>query len=166
VENSLREARKSLARIDCALAGSESGGPAVQVVVKRRPSFPVASIRAKLKHYADIETFECQLLREVPVECRADVRGVLWHRCADSGSLEGEPFIALKRPVPRRSVYDIKELPSATVAAAYSGPEEASAERVYQSIREWMAAGRYRLAGPKREIYLEGMLEIQFPLGA
>jgi effector-binding domain-containing protein len=89
---------------------------------------------------------------------------VLWHRCADSGSLEGEPFIALKQPVPTRSVYDVKQLPSATLACAYSASDEHRAEQGYDAIRRWMNIRGYRLAGPKRELYLDQMLEIQFPL--
>ena len=72
-------------------------------------------------------------------------------------------LVALKRPLPRRSVYDIKELPAITAAAAYSGLDDESAEQAYNSIRRWMEAGGYRLAGPKREIYLDNLLEIQFP---
>jgi len=58
------------------------------VVVKNRPDTVIASVRAKVKNYADILRFEQELI--------GDLRGVLWHRCADSGSLEGEPFVALK----------------------------------------------------------------------
>jgi effector-binding domain-containing protein len=93
-----------------------------------------------------------------------ELRGVLWHRCADSGSLEGEPFVSLKHKVPFRSFYDVKQLPAATVACAYSGLDDDSAEQGYSAIRKWMNVRGYELAGPKREIYLDQMLEIQFPL--
>jgi effector-binding domain-containing protein len=87
-----------------------------------------------------------------------------WHSCADSGSLEEEPFVALKQKLPRRSFYDAKQLPAATVACAYSGLDDDSAEQAYGATRKWMNVRSYRLAGPKREIYLDQMLEVQFPL--
>jgi hypothetical protein len=37
-------------------------------------------------------------------------------------------------------------------------------ERAYAAIRRWMIVRGYRLAGPKRELNLGQMLEIQFPL--
>jgi effector-binding domain-containing protein len=79
-------------------------------------------------------------------------------------SLEGEPFVGLKGKVPFRSFYDVKQLPAATVACAYSGLDDESAEQGYEAIRKWMDVRGYQLAGPKREIYLDQMLEIQFPL--
>ena len=103
------------------------------------------------------------LLRELPEQACAGLRGVLWHRCEDSGGLEGEPFVALKQRVPARSVYELKQLPPATLACAYSGHEDESWERAYAAIRKWMSIRGYTLAGPKREVYLDQLLEIQFP---
>jgi effector-binding domain-containing protein len=83
---------------------------------------------------------------------------------AHSLKLEGEAFVALRRPVPRSSAYNLTQLPSTTLACAYSPSDDAGSERVYDAIRKWMTVRGYRLAGPKREIYRPGMLEIQFPL--
>jgi hypothetical protein len=47
---------------------------------------------------------------------------------------------------------------------AASGLDDDSPEDCYNAIRKWMNVGDYQLAGPKREIYLDQMLEIQFPL--
>jgi effector-binding domain-containing protein len=115
-------------------------------------------------NYVDIVAFEQELLSGLPPESIGNLRGVLWHRCADSDSLEGEPFVALKRKVPFRSFYDVKELPAATVASTYCGSDDDSAEHVYNALRKWMNVTNDQLAGPKREIYLDQMLEIQFPL--
>jgi effector-binding domain-containing protein len=57
-----------------------------------------------------------------------------------------------------------EQLPAATVACAYSGLDDDSSEQSYNAIRKWMSVRGYQLAGPKREIYLDQMLEIQFPL--
>ena len=93
-----------------------------------------------------------------------NVRGVLWHRRADSGSLEAEPFVTLKKPIPPKVGCERKHLPEATLACAYSGLGHESSEQAYAVIRRWMNVRGYRLAGPKREIYLGQTLEIQFPL--
>jgi len=59
---------------------------------------------------------------------------------------------------------DLKQLPEATLACAYSGLDDESAEQAYAAIRKWMSVRGYRLAGPKRELNLGQVLEIQFPL--
>jgi DNA-binding transcriptional MerR regulator len=164
VENSIQTASQSLQCIDAVLAELDSVKRPIPVVVKRRPDIPIASVRAKVKNYEEILRFEQELLNDLPGRSIGDLRGVLWHRCADSGSLEGEPFVALKHKVPFRSFYDVKQLPAATVACAYAGLDDDTAEQSYDAIRKWMNLRNYQLAGPKREIYLDQMLEIQFPL--
>lgn len=164
IEQSIRAATQSLTSIDAALAELGEGQCAPPIFVKRGPAFPIASLRVRIKSYDDVARFEEQLRSAVPVGCAGSVRGVLWHRCADSGTLEAEPFVALKREVPTRVACDVRQLPEATLACAYSGLDEESAEQSYMAIRKWMIARGYRLAGPKRELYHGGILEIQFPL--
>jgi effector-binding domain-containing protein len=130
----------------------------------RRPAVRIASIRVKLRNYAEVARFEAELSDALPPECVGPLRGVLWHRCADSGSLEAEPFVELKKRASLRGPYEMKGLPQATLACAYSGMGDESAEQAYVAVRRWMQIRGYRLAGPKREIYLQNMLEIQFPL--
>jgi effector-binding domain-containing protein len=164
VAQSIQAATESLHWIDAALNELDQSEQPISVVVKPHPTVLIAAIRSKLQTYSEIERLEQKLFAEVPDQSRGDLRGVLWHRCADSDYLEGEAFVALRQRVPRRGVYDLRQLPSATLACAYSPSDDAGSERVYDAIRKWMTVRGYRLAGPKREIYLHGMLEIQFPL--
>jgi DNA-binding transcriptional MerR regulator len=164
MEHSIQTATQSLNWINSALRELEENDHPIPVVVKRRQAVSVATIRSKVKTYAEVERFERQLLSELPEPAVGDFRGVLWHRCADSGSLEAEPFIALKQRVAPRGAYELKQLAPATLACAYSQTDDASAEQAYAAIRKWMSVRGYRLAGPKREIYLDQLLEIQFPL--
>ena len=164
VEQSIETAKRSLNCINAALGEIDKSQLLVPVTVKRRPAVLVASIRSQLRTYSGVEALERKLLAEVPSQSRGDLRGVLWHRCADSGCLEGEAFVALRERLPRRDSYDLRQLPSATVACAYSSLDDDSAERSYSAIQTWMNARGYRLSGPKREIYLDELLEIQFPL--
>ena len=163
LQQSMETARQSLKWVDAALREVERKEKPIPVVVKHRPSLWIASVRAKVEKYADIARFEQELWQALPPQAMADVRGVLWHRCADSGFLEGEPFVTLKERVPARSFYDLKQLPAATLACAYAA-EDDDGERTYQTLRRWMSVRGYRLSGPKREIYLPPMLEIQFPI--
>jgi len=142
------------------------GVRALPVVLKRRPAMPVASVRSKVSSYEEIDRFEEMLLRSVPRAAMAETRGVLWHRCADSGSLEGEPFLELTRRLPSAGGYNLRELPAATLACAYSKTDNDSAEMAYDAIRRWIDCRGYKVVGPKREIYLDGALEIQFPVNA
>jgi DNA-binding transcriptional MerR regulator len=164
IEQSIQTAAQSLKCIDAALVQLNASKTPISVVVKQRPAIAVASIRTQVESYADILPFEQELLKVLPPRSIGNLRGVLWHRCADSGSLEGEPFVELKHKVPIRSFYNVKQLPAATVACAYCGSDDHSAEQGYHAIQEWMNVRGYQVAGPKREIYLDQMLEIQFPL--
>ena len=164
IEQSIEAAGQTLKSINLALDELKGEGRPVPVVVKRLPSVLVASIRAKVNSYLEILRFEEELLTSLPVQCIGELRGVLWHRCADSGGLEGEPFVALTHKVSARSFYEVKQLPASTVACAYSGLDDESAERSYRAIRKWMDVRGYQLAGPKREISRGSILEIQFPL--
>ena len=164
VQQSIQVATQSLGWIDAALHELDEPETPVSVIVKRQPAVLIASIRSKVQAYSEIERYEQELSEMVPEESRDSLRGILWHRCADSDYLEGEAFVALRGQVPRPNGYDVTQLPPATLACAYSPLDDAGAERVYHSIRRWMNVRGYRLDGPKREIYRAGMLEIQFPL--
>lgn len=164
IEDSIQTATQSLNWTNAALDELDKGQSPISVIVKRRPAVRIASIRVKLMNYAEVARFENEMSDALPPECVGTLRGVLWHRCADSGSLEAEPFVELKKQAPLRGAYEMKELPQATLACAYSGIGDESAEQAYVAVRRWMQIRGYRLAGPKREIYLQNMLEIQFPL--
>jgi DNA-binding transcriptional MerR regulator len=166
VEQSIQTARQSLNWINASLNELDKGQSPISVIVKRRPAVRVASVRIMLRNYAEVARFESELSAALPPGCVGTLRGVLWHRCADSGSLEAEPFIELKKRAPLRPPYEMKEIPQATLACAYSGIGDESAEQAYVAVRRWMQIRGYRLAGPKREIYLQNMLEIQFPLAS
>jgi DNA-binding transcriptional MerR regulator len=164
IEASLQTATQSLNWINAELDELDRGRSPISVIVKRRPAVRVASIRVKLGNYREVVRFENELSDAVPAECVGALRGVLWHRCADSGSLEAEPFVELKKRVALRGACEMRQLPEATLACAYSGNGDESAEQAYVAVRRWMQMRGYRVVGPKREIYLQNMLEIQFPL--
>lgn len=164
IENSIQTATQSLNWINAALDELDKGQSPLSIIVKRRPAIRIASIRVTLRNYAEVTKFEKELSDALPPECVGALRGVLWHRCADSGSIEAEPFLELKKRTPLRGLYDMNELPRATLACAYSGAADENADEAYLAVRRWMQIRGYRLAGPKREIYLQNMLEIQFPL--
>jgi DNA-binding transcriptional MerR regulator len=163
IEQSIQTATQSLNWINAALDEVAEERP-VAVVVKRRPAIPIACFRVTVKNYAEVPRFEEELTSALPQQCLGRPRGVLWHRCADSGTLEAEPFVALKQRAPAWVSVDLKHLPAATLACAYSGLDDESAERAYSAIRKWMNLRGYRLAGPKRELNHGERLEIQFPL--
>lgn len=164
IEQSIQAATQTLHCVNAALDELDTCRRPIPVVVKHLRAIPVASVRANVKSYTQILRFEQELLDALPEHCIGDLRGVLWHRCADSGALEGEPFVALKHKVPSRSYYDVKQLPATTAACAYSPLDDRSAEQTYDAIRKWMSVRGYQVDGPKREISLGQMLEIQFPL--
>lgn len=166
MEQAIVRTRQSLHWVNAALRELEDSSSTVSVVVKQRSAIPVASLRGEGRHYCDILPLEQELLDCVPMERRGATRGILWHRCADAGVIDGEPFVELKTLARSATSYDIKQLPSATLACAYSAVDDEAAEQAYDALRRWMKRRGYRLAGAKREIYLGQMLEIQFPIQA
>ena len=74
------------------------------------------------------------------------VRGVLWRRCTGSDSLEAEPFTAIRLEPPRRSFYDLKDLPPVMAACAFSSTDDTSGEQAYGAIRSWMSTRGFTLA--------------------
>lgn len=163
-ELSMDAARRSLTWIDDALNETETDRE-VAVVLKHRPAVRVASVRAQARSYAEIGELELTLQRAVMPAFIGDVRGVLWHRCAASGAIEGEPFVEIGPRVRPCGDYAVKELPSCTMAIAYCEPTDRDAERVYDAMSRWLHLHRFQLAGPKREIYMGQILEVQFPVG-
>lgn len=167
-QHTIERAMQSLNNIEAALEQeidqSAAWTRAIPVLIKRRPSMRVASLRAQIKNPADVLPFERELFGALPSESLGTVRGVLWQRCARSGLLIAEPFAEIRHDLPRRSFYDLRDLPPIMAACAFSTDDDAAAEQAYRAINAWMATRGFALAGPKREIYLDHMLEIQFPL--
>jgi DNA-binding transcriptional MerR regulator len=163
-QRSIRIAQRSLTWIDAALDDSDTADRCASIVLKRRPAMRVASVRSQLTRYSEIVSIERELLQAIYPQFTGDSQGVLWHRCADSGAIEGEPFVQVSGNAPRSQVYDLKELPSTTVASTVCECDDSAAERAYESVARWLSLHDYQLAGPKREIYVGKILEIQFPV--
>jgi DNA-binding transcriptional MerR regulator len=159
------EARRSLAWIEGALQELELPSPLHATITYCGP-VKVASVRTDVKNYADIQQHE-KLLWEIAAPLlEGGMRGVLWHRCADGGLLEGEPFVEVKKGTVSPAAYEIKELPGAHVARAFSSLDDDEAEDTYVGLGRWIRARGYRLAAARREIYRGNLLEIQYPLQA
>jgi hypothetical protein len=161
---SLASTRRSLDWIELEL---EDAGPAIgetPIVLKERRAVRIASIRARLGSYAEITAMERDLARALRPALAGELRGVLWHRCEASGSIEGEPFVEVRGRTPRGAGFELRQLPCAHVASAYCESDDAAAVRTYDAIDRWIHRHALRLNGPKREIYVGPLLEIQFPV--
>ena len=157
------EARRSLAWIEGALQDLEQQSP-LHATIKYCAPVKIASVRVDLKCYADVHQHERSLWEAVAPRAKFRLRGVLWHRCADGGVLEGEPFVEVKSGTACPSSYQLKELPGTHVACAFSSLDDDEAEGTYVDLGRWIRARGYRLAGPRREIYRGQLLEIQYPV--
>jgi DNA-binding transcriptional MerR regulator len=157
------EARRSLAWIEGALQDLEVQSP-FYATIKYYAPVTIASVRADLKSYTDIHQHEKLLWEAVAPRPEGRLRGVLWHRCADGGLLEAEPFVEVKKGTVCPAAFQLKELPGAHVARAFSSFDDEEAEGTYVGLSRWIRARGYRLAGARREIYRGKLLEIQYPL--
>ena len=157
------EARRSLAWIEGVLEEHRTQST-LHATLTYCASVKIASVRTDVKDYAAIQPFEESLLKSVSSRPEGALRGVLWHRCADGGRLEGEPFVEVRKDSVRRASYEVKELPAAHVARAFSSLDDDEAENTYVGLSKWVRARGYRLAGARREIYRGKLLEIQYPV--
>ncbi|HTU68237.1 MAG TPA: MerR family transcriptional regulator [Steroidobacteraceae bacterium] len=156
--------RRSLDWIELELEDADHGDDPTTVVMQQHGEIRIASIRARLNSYDDIVPLERDLANALRPSIAGDTRGVLWHRCAASGTIEGEPFVELKGRAPRLGGYELKALPGARVATAWCEADDSAAIRAYDAIDRWIHRHALRLDGPKREIYRGRILEIQFPV--
>ncbi len=159
------EARRSLAWIEGALQELEEPSLLRATITYCAP-VKIASLRTDVRSYTDIQQYEKLLWEGVAARPEGGLRGVLWHRCADGGLLEGEPFVEVNKGAVGPAAYEFKELPGAHVVRAFSSLDDDEAEDTYVGLGKWIRARGYRLAAARREIYRGNLLEIQYPLAA
>jgi DNA-binding transcriptional MerR regulator/effector-binding domain-containing protein len=159
------EARRSLSWIEGTLQELALPSPLHATITYCAP-VKVASVRTDVKSYEHIQQYESVLWDAVAPTVQGGLRGVIWHRCADGGLLEAEPFIEVKKGRSGTGSYELKELPGVHVARAFSSLDDQEAEDTYIGLSRWICARGYRLAAPRREIYRGNLLEIQYPLEA
>jgi len=160
----LRTTRRTIEWLELALEDAMHAPPDIPIVLKLRGELRVASIRASLASYAEIVPVERELTRGLHPSLTGDARGVLWHRCEASGAIDGEPFVELRGQTVGGSGIVVRQLPAAHMASAYCESDDAAAVRTYDAIDRWIHRHSLRLDGPKREIYIGQLLEIQFPV--
>ena len=131
---SLADTERSLTLVNTAIEELETAEDLTPIVVRHQPPMRIASIRSIVAAYRDIEALEAALAHSVPPDVIGQTRGVLWHRCANSGTLEGEAFVELKRYIPSGRDYLVRNLPEITTACAYSSMEDAAAESTYSAL--------------------------------
>lgn len=161
---SMAETERSLSWVNSAIEELGTAEDLTPIVVRHQAPMRIASIRSVLPSYRDIEKLESDLTQSIPPDLIGQTRGVLWHRCESSGTLEGEAFVELKRYIPPSRGYTVSQLRETAAACAYSSTEDAAAESVYRALDRWLQARHHEVRGPKREIYHESTLEIQYPL--
>jgi DNA-binding transcriptional MerR regulator len=157
----LAATEQSLAWIEVELEDGGHGSGCAPVTLRRGREVPIASIRANMRSYSDVVSLERELLESLHPGLAGPMRGVLWHRCEASGAIEGEPFVELR---PAAAGCAGKSLPIAQVASSFCESDDDAAVRTYDALERWIHRRSLKLAGPKREIYVGPLLEIQFPV--
>jgi DNA-binding transcriptional MerR regulator len=123
----------------------------------------IGSMRAKLGAYTDAAELERELLSSLPASLPTLDNGVLWHHCADSGTLEAEAFVSIGSRVKLPGKITLRSLPALRVATVFCSNADETAERAYDDLRVWMKIHSQTLAGPKYEMEHDNILEIGFP---
>ncbi|OGO13032.1 MAG: transcriptional regulator [Chloroflexi bacterium RBG_13_66_10] len=155
----LDEGRERLARVEARLKQIEQEGkmPEYEVVVKNVEPQLVASVRDRLGSYGEIGRLFGELYGYLGPLGAAGLGASLWHDGEFKESdVDGEAIAFLSRPVPESGRVKVYELPGATVASLVHRGTYGSIDQAYAALMGWIEANGYRLAGPDREIYLEG----------
>lgn len=160
----LTASKRMLNWLELELEDVEQGIPETPVVLEKRGEMRIASIRSRLGDYAEVADVERDLARAVPGAVTGGLRGVLWHRCEAAGVIDGEAFLELRGRASPCAGLRLGHLPGAHVAAAWCESDDLAAVRTYDAIDRWIHRHELRLDGPKREIYVGPLLEIQFPV--
>lgn len=161
---SLYSTQRSLQWLEMAIEGADPASASIAITLNHQSRIKIASIRASLRSYDEIDEIERELHRAIAPRPIHTLRGVLWHRCEASGSIEGEAFIAATGNTTRCGSFEIRELPATTVATAYCELDDHAATHTYEALSRWIKQRNYTLSGAKREIHLGRILQIQFPI--
>jgi effector-binding domain-containing protein len=172
----LVEHQERLARVEARLANIEMEGkmPDYEVVIKKVEPALVASIRERLPSYSDIGRLLGELYAYLGPLGMAGVGASRWHDGEyKEADVDGEAIVFLERPVAGTGRVKVHELPACTMASTVHRGSYSSISRAYAALGKWIEANGYRIAGPDREIYLQGgqgqdeesyVTEIQFPV--
>jgi DNA-binding transcriptional MerR regulator len=163
--SSVSQGQALLRDIESRLAQLPTRSP---IQLRRLAVMRVASVRKRVTRAAEAEAILLELEERLHPAAAAR-RGILWHRCADAGVLDAEPFVeAASTRGAGGTAIKLTDLPAVTAACAPSADDEALAEVAYMSLRRWLPLHGYELTAAKREIVCwEGgirTLEIQFPV--
>ncbi len=172
----IKQDSRRLVQVQAHLSALEANPSVVSPRVLLRQTHPVwvVSLREKIHHYEEAERMFEEVERRV---CPANLsleRAALWHTCAHEGpTIDCEVLRFLKRPILVRGNLKTFQLPAMTVASMFHLGGDLTLDHAYRMLSAWLASNRFRLAGPKREIYwqeaqpddeVESLTEIQFPV--
>ena len=148
--------------------------PEYEVVIKNVEPALVASIRDRLASYGDVGRLFGELYAYLGPLGAAGLGAAVWHDGEyKETDVDGEAVAFLNRRVPESNRVRVYELPAAQVASVvHRGPYHAI-DQAYAALFQWLEANAYHVAGPDREIYLQGgtdpndasyVTEIQLPV--
>jgi DNA-binding transcriptional MerR regulator len=168
LERSIDRQSSQLAELEVLLARTEPLLPDSPIAVRQEPARWVASVRDCLSAPSEVSELFAELRRGLDRPSTGR-EGVLWHRCAEEGTLTAAAFVEVPRATRSRGRVSVFELPAVQVATVRTVDDDAAAELGYRALRHWMARERHVLQGPKREMAVPGQpgwLEIAFPFRA
>lgn len=180
VQQHVEEEQARLARVEWRLRQIEQEGKMSkqEVVIKKVPATTVASVREVIPSYSHIG----QLLGEIFAHLgrnRVNPLGPPLAIYYDEGYTEKDVDVEAVVPVdasaPGSERVKVRELPAVEEMACivHQGSYDNFTE-LYNQLMAWIEAHGYRIAGPNREIYIQGpgpdaepadyVTEIQFPV--
>lgn len=158
VEGQRRALREQRAMIDRRLAVLEARA-ARPFRIRRTAPVWIVTTRRCVETYAAAD----DVLRSLRADLAVDddtPSAAIWHCCRpDEGRIDCEAQVLFRRPKRGASA-----APSQLVVSyAHTGPDT-ELPAIYREMHRWSRAARYHLSGPLREVYWNGITEVQFPV--
>jgi predicted transcriptional regulator YdeE len=182
LERILQTEQARLARIETRLQQIEQEGvmPVYEVVLKSVPPQRVVGIRDVIPGYHNVAHLFQELrawLKTQAVTLDTSCPGIAVYYDAEyhDQGMDVEVAAPISRPLPGTSRAIVHELPGveAMACVVHQGGYE-GLSKAHNSLVAWIEANRYRVAGPNRDVYLQGpalqpetadcVTEVQFPV--
>jgi len=180
LQQQVQEEQERLARVEWRLRQIEQEGTmsTQEVVIKKVPALPVASVRDVIPTYGDCGQLYGEIFAHLGrhrISPAGPPLAVYYDEEYRERDVDVEAAVPVAGPVPPGDRIAVRELPAVEEMACtvHLGSYDTLGE-AYNRLMTWIEANGYRICGPNREVYVQGaepgsdpsagVTELQFPV--
>ena len=162
LQQQVQEEQERLARVEWRLRQIEQEGTmsTQEVVIKKVPALPVASVRDVIPTYSDISQLYGEIFAHLGrhrISPAGPPLSVYYDEEYRERDVDVEAAVPVAGPVPPGDRITVRELPAVEEMACivHLGSYDTIGE-AYNWLMTWIEANSYCLCGPNREVYVQG----------